>query len=291
MEFFRLPAVRRCREQDNLLVRLLGDAADQVIPLLLAGRRACRPGASVGLVHDHQFGALLNEDITASVRLDEVDADDLKRIEVVNAGVALNLPVEAGLGVRPDDDRFQVEFVANLGLPLLAQVRQAGDGEAFDLAPLQQFFDDQQRFDGLADAHVIGDQQPDRLQPQRHNERDHLIGTRSKRQLGQRTKRSRPVAKGESRGVIQQPGRADVAKIVFGRLVKMRVGRLIGLDAQRPIDACDLVIGTAERFDDQQVRIVRREYDPISPPQFDELSGLQRYSHRTFRNPSRPGDE
>ena len=52
-----------------------------------------------------------------------------------------------------------------------AQHRQAGR-----IALLQQLGRGQTRLDGLTDAHVVGDQQPDRVLPQRHQQRDELVG-------------------------------------------------------------------------------------------------------------------
>jgi hypothetical protein len=130
----------------------------KVIALLLAVGRAGRSGAGMRFIDDHQFRALLDENIAPGVGLDEVDADDLDRVVVVDAGIALNLAIQSRLGVGADDDGFDIQLGANFGLPLLAQMRQADDGEALDLAPLQQFLDDQQGFNRLADTDVIGDQ-------------------------------------------------------------------------------------------------------------------------------------
>ena len=163
MKFFRLAAVRGGGQKNQLLIRFFGNAAEQVIALLLTGRRAGGPGTGVRFIDDDQFRTLFDEDIAPDIGLDEVDADDLVGIVVVDAGIALNLPVQARLGVGADDDRFQVELGANLRLPLFAQVRQADNGKALDLAPLQQFLDDQQRFNGFAHTDVVGDQQAHRL--------------------------------------------------------------------------------------------------------------------------------
>ena len=49
----------------------------------------------------------------------EINANDLIRVEIVNALVALYLPIKTGLSVRPDDHRFNVELRPNLFLPLI----------------------------------------------------------------------------------------------------------------------------------------------------------------------------
>ena len=213
MKLLGLATVRRGGEQDELLAGLSGDAADEMVALLLAGGGARRSGARVGLVHDHQFRTLLDEDIAARLGFDEVDADDLVGVVVVNAGVALDLPVEARLRVGADDDGLEVELVADFLLPLLAEVRQADDGEAFDLAPLQKLPDDQQRLDGLADADVVGDEQTNRLLTQSHDERHHLVGARAERKLGQSAEWSGAVAERQTGRIVEQSGRADIAEI------------------------------------------------------------------------------
>src|SRR5712691_3106752 len=145
MKLLRLATVRRGGEQDELLAGLLRNLADEVVALLLAGRRPGGPGAGVDFVHDHLFWTLFDEYLTARVRLDEVDADNLVGVVVVHAGVALDLPVEARLGVGPDDDGLQVEFRPDFFLPLFAQVWEADNGETFNFTPLQQLLDNQQR--------------------------------------------------------------------------------------------------------------------------------------------------
>src|SRR5215475_7142091 len=106
MELLSLAAVRRGGEQDELLARLACDVADEVVALLLAGGSPGRADAGVDFVHDHQFWTLLDEHLSARVSFDKVDADNLIRVVVIHASVALDLAVEARLGVRPDDDRF-----------------------------------------------------------------------------------------------------------------------------------------------------------------------------------------
>ena len=152
LEFFGLAAVRGRREHDQVLTGFGGDPADEVVALLLRGGGSGGARAGVGFIDDDEFGALLDEDVAADVGLDEIDADDLERVVVVNAGVALDLAVETGLGVGTDDDGFDVELGADFFLPLFAEVGEADDSEAFDRAAFQEFADDEESFDGLADT-------------------------------------------------------------------------------------------------------------------------------------------
>ena len=65
---------------------------------------------------------------------------------------------------RQDELGVEVELVAQLGLPLLGEVRRAEHGEPLDLAAVEQLAGDQQRLDRLADADVVGDQEADRVE-------------------------------------------------------------------------------------------------------------------------------
>ena len=69
-------------------------------------------------------------------------------------------------------------FVAQLALPLLGEVRRAEHGEALDLAAVEQLAGDQRGLDRLADADVVGDQQPHRVELERHQQRHELVGAR-----------------------------------------------------------------------------------------------------------------
>ena len=109
--------------------------------------------------------------------------EDLERVELIDRGVAVNFPVKAGLGVRADDDGFDADLVADFLLPLVAEMRQADDGEAVDVPAFEQFANDQQGLDGFADANVIRDEQADRFLSQRHDQWHHLIAARAERNL------------------------------------------------------------------------------------------------------------
>ena len=89
----------RCRQQKQMLLWFSREPTDQMVALLLCLRCSGRTGARMRFIDDHQFRALFDEDIAPYVRLDEVDADDLVRIEIVNARVSLDLPIKARLRV------------------------------------------------------------------------------------------------------------------------------------------------------------------------------------------------
>ena len=61
---------------------------------------------------------------------------------------------------RRDRDGVEIELRLELARPLLDEMRRAQDGEAVDLAAVDQLAQDQPGLDGLADADIVGDQQP-----------------------------------------------------------------------------------------------------------------------------------
>ena len=260
-------------QQDELLVRLAGDAANEVVALLLAGRGAGWAGTGVRLIDDDKLRTLLDEDIAPNVRLDEVDADDLVRVVVVDAGVTMNLAIESGLGVGPDDHGLDIKLGADFGLPLLAQVRQANDREALDLAALYQLTHDQQRFDRLTNAHVVGDQQPGRLLTQGHDQWNHLVRTRPKRQLGQTPKRTSAVAEREACRVVNDTGGRKVSKVFGGGRREVCVGRLV--TTERQVEPGDFVVRSTERPKHQQLVVVGWQNYPVAPTQRHQFSGLE----------------
>ena len=69
-------------------------------------------------------------------------------------------------------------------------------GKTSDLASLEQLANDEQRFHRLANAHVVGDQQPHDVLSQSHDQWHDLISPGSERQLGESPKRTCPVPEG-----------------------------------------------------------------------------------------------
>ena len=67
------------------------------------------------------------------------------------------------------------ELLPQLVLPLPAQRRRRENQDAPDAAPEQQLGEDQPRFDGLAEADVVGNEQAHARHSQRLEERDELV--------------------------------------------------------------------------------------------------------------------
>lgn len=72
----------------------------------------------------------------------------------------MHLAIEAGLCVGANDGGVESDLVLDLLLPLIAKVGKADDRESIDDAALQEFGDDQERLDGLANTHIVCNEEP-----------------------------------------------------------------------------------------------------------------------------------
>ena len=88
------------------------------------------------------------------------------------------MPFQPRHGAGGDQLGVDVELALQFLLPLLAQVRRTEHGHALDLAPVQQLAGNQAGLNGLADTHVVGDQQADDFMLERHQQGHQLIGAR-----------------------------------------------------------------------------------------------------------------
>ena len=168
---------------------------------------------------------------------------------------------------------MDAELAGQLLLPLLGERGAAQHGQAARVALLQQLGRDQAGLDGLADADVVGDQQPDRVLPQRHQQRDELVGAGLDREPGQRPERPGAGAEADPQRRAQQPGARRGADVLR---VRRREGGRADL-LQRGEDAGDLVVRSAERAQHQEIgRLRLREDDPLAAAGLDERAHLER---------------
>ena len=116
----------------------------------------------------------------------------------------------------------RLNFSDSSFLPLLAQVRRAKHADSLDLAAVEQFPGDQQGFDGLADAHVVGDENAYRVQPKRHEHRYELVNAGPDGYAAERAERRGPFAERQARGLPEQMGAGGIGEIVGGRQRKCR---------------------------------------------------------------------
>ena len=140
------------------------------------------------------------------------------------------------------------ELAGEFPLPLLGQRGTAQHGQSGRVALLQQLGSDQASLDGLADPDVVGDEQPDRVLPQRDQERDQLVGAGFHGEPGQRAERPGAGAEADPQRRPQQPG-ADggprvtgVGCLEYGRADLFQGGEHAGY----------LVVASAERTEHEK---------------------------------------
>ena len=167
-------------------------------------------------------GQRAEEILTVRVALDVVERDDREIEDVEDRAIAAD-PVEPAGGAGEDELGVDVELVLELSLPLLGQVGRAEDREATDLATIEQFPGDQQGLDCLADADVVGDKQPDRVQLQGHQERHELIGPGLDGDLAEGPERAGTRSEAKPDRVAEQAAGLVVAEL--GRVGGREIGR------------------------------------------------------------------
>ena len=170
-----------------------GQVAQQLVALVARPLAAAGAGdAVVRLVDDDQLGAAEQELVAAPVGLDEVGGDDDVGVAVEQRLVEHQAAFEALDGAGEDERGVDAELVAQLALPLLGERRGAQHGQPLHGALGEQLGGDQSGLDGLADADVVGDEQPDDVLAQRHEQRDVLVAARADADAGERAERARP---------------------------------------------------------------------------------------------------
>ena len=232
-----------------------------------------RRRAGVGLVDDHKLRAVANQFVTVSRLLDEVGRDD-RHIELRENGLVVS-DSEAALKATYGRTQYQfgidVELVAELSLPLLREMRWTEDREAVNLAAIEEFTSDQAGLDGLADADIVGDQEPHGIEPQRHEERHELIRPRLYGNLRKRPKGPRAESRRDA-GRIAKQSAGDVIACIL-RIGRRETRRFNSLDRWQ--DANQLLIKTAKRLDHHEIRKRARLDHPFATANLDERAGLK----------------
>jgi hypothetical protein len=164
---------------------------------------------------------------------------------------------------------MQMELRPQLELPLLGEVRRAEHGKALSVAAVQHLSGDQRSLDRLADADIVGDQQPHGLELECHQQRNELIRTGVYGDATERAERPRRGADTESQRITQQARAAGVA-----RRLRARWGEGCRRDKfELGKNPRDLVIGGSERPEDQQLGLPRLGEDqPLATACCDERS-------------------
>ncbi len=246
------------------------EALDQPVALMAGAAHRGVESAGVGLVHDHALRAGTQEVVAPAVRLDVVGGDD---DEVVDVEERL---ADAAALLEPADGRGQhqlgldVELVRQLRLPLLSEVRWAQHGQAPYLAAIKELAGHEPGFDRLADADVGGDEQADHVLLEGHEGRHELVRPRLAGDAGEGAEGSGAGPEAGAYGVAQQTAGAVVADALVRREPEM--GGAYGVAFEGEVDASDLVVGTAEAAEDEEIGFGLGLDNPFASTGLDEGS-------------------
>ena len=113
-------------------------------------------------------------------------------------------PLEPRGRARHHQLRLNVELVQQLSLPLVGQRRRAENHRSVHLASVHELPEDETRFHGLADAHIVRDQEAHGIQAQRHHQRHELVGSGINANPAEAAERTGARPDGEANGIPQQ---------------------------------------------------------------------------------------
>jgi hypothetical protein len=102
--------------------------------------------------------------------------EDKARVGLPGVDGVAALLADLGNVVAVVDDKGQTEALLHLGLPLADDGGRDADDDAADLLAHQQLTHDEARFDGLAQAHVVGNKQVYARHAQGHAQGLQLVG-------------------------------------------------------------------------------------------------------------------
>ena len=114
--------------------------------------------------------------------------------------------LQPGHGGGEDQLGVDAELAAQLAPATARRGRASRARRAAALALGEQLGGDQAGLDGLADADVVGDQQPDGVLPQRHQQRHELVGAGLDGDAGEGPERAGAGAEPEPQRGAQQAG-------------------------------------------------------------------------------------
>jgi hypothetical protein len=115
----------------------------------------------------------------STLRLHKINASDEVGVITVNRYILpSSFALKSGDLRGLDEDTFDCEFFAQLTFPLIAKMCRGEHRHPFGNASIEQFSGDHCRFDCLANANVIRNQEPHRIEPQCHYKRDELVRAR-----------------------------------------------------------------------------------------------------------------
>ena len=174
--------------------------------------------------------------------------------------------LEARDGAREDELGLEVELLPQLLLPLLGEGGRAEDGEPVGLAAGEELGGDEARLDRLPDADVVGDEEPDGVELEGHQERDELVGARLDGDGAEGAERPGARPEPEADGVAQEAAGAEVAEA--RRVGRREPGRRDGLELRE--DPRDFFFRAAEGAEDEEVVLRLGKDDPFPAAGGDE---------------------
>ena len=280
-------AVRRRSHQEDVSSRIGRHAAQQIVTLLAPPARASGEGTAMGFVDDHELRAAMREVLRPLRLLDEVGRHHGERVPFEHRLAHVQVAFQALDGARQYEFGFDVELLCQLPLPLLGQRRRAEHRHAVDLAAIEQLSCDQAGFDGLADAHVVGNQHAHRIELQGHHEGNKLVGPGLDGDAPEAAKRPGGRPGREPSRVAEQSAGREVPEVLSGREPERR--RLDRLHRRQ--NPGYFLVEPAHRAEHEQ--LVRRvgQHQPFAPACVDEGAGLGKTLrvHVASIGPTAPG--
>jgi hypothetical protein len=222
------------------------------------------------------------------IRLHKVDACDEIGIIPVNRNIlARALAFEARHLRGLDEDRLDRKFLPQLALPLIAKMGGREHGQAPCDAPIQQLAGDHSGFDSLADANVVRDQQPHRIEPQSHDQRHELVRARGDRYPAERTERGRAGSKAEGGGIEQRHHTGGIAWPRHCRRHEFGGCDLAAFQGQIDADFVGLAPRQWPEVQDAWLARAQSSHARGSEP---AIRARTRSASRTLLSPTLPGD-
>ena len=220
-----LAAVGRGGDQDQVAVRVGGQPLQELVPLVPAGPARAGVGAGVGLVDDDQLGAAAQEVAPAPVGLDQVGRDD----DVADRRSKSDWPTAQSRSSRvtvlgSTSSASMWNFSRSSACHCSA--RWGGQSTARRRTSPRSSSSRAIRHAStvLPMPDVVGDQEPDRVELQRHQERHELVRAGLDGELGERAERPGAGAEAQADRVAEQPAGVEVADP--GRVGQVERGRL-----------------------------------------------------------------
>lgn len=200
-------------------------------------------------------------------------ADHCEWIDFEHRFVRAQSPFQAGGGSGANHLGVNAEFLREFPLPLLAQVRRADNGEPFDISAVEQFPGNQGRLDGLADTHIVGDEQTDGVELQRHEQGHELVGARFDVEIAEAPEGPGAGAELQTKRVAEQERRVVGPWRVGVREFECSGLRRLGL--KRQIDERRIVFGSAKRAELEKIVAGFGQDNPLAAARSYKVPGLE----------------